>query len=96
MTRQAPTHHDGSVPLRRVVAAVLEQVGVLTGRRPDGVSGVRRTDDGWQLTVDVVDLERIPATTSVLATLEVEADADGNVIQYERVRRYYRNAADDS
>jgi hypothetical protein len=77
-----------------VTRTAVGQLAALTGRRPDGVSGVRRTEDGWRLSIDVVELERVPATTSMLATFEVETDSDGNLVSYERVRRFPRNASE--
>jgi Gas vesicle synthesis protein GvpO len=70
---------------------VVEQLAVLTGRAADGVSRLEPTEDGWLLHTEVVDLERAPPTTSVLATYEVRADHDGEVTPYERIGRYTRN-----
>jgi hypothetical protein len=67
----------------------------LTGQQVEGVSGVQRQEDGWRISVDVLEVPRIPDTTSLLATYEVELDADGKLLQYRRVRRYRRGAADD-
>ncbi|MER5968319.1 gas vesicle protein GvpO [Streptomyces sp. NPDC002055] len=61
----------------------------------EGVSAVRRTDEGWLVSVDVLEVPRIPDTTSLLATYEVELDRDGEMLQYRRVRRYRRGASDD-
>ena len=66
----------------------------LTGQPAERVSGVRRTEDGWSILVDVVDLERVPSTTSVLSTYRVDADADGGLTGYERVRRFTRASTD--
>lgn len=67
----------------------------MTGRRVDSVSGLHRSDDGWDLTIEVVELERIPASTSVLGTYEATLLDDGSLAEFERVRRYYRNQASD-
>lgn len=61
----------------------------------EGVSAVTRTDDGWCVAVDVLELPRIPDTTSLMATYEVEIDRSGELLQYRRVRRYRRGTADD-
>ncbi|URM92449.1 gas vesicle protein [Streptomyces sp. MRC013] len=71
-----------------------EQLAQLTGREPESVSSFHRTDDGWRLTVEVVELSRIPDTTSLLASYEVELDQDGGLTGYRRVRRYERGRAD--
>lgn len=61
----------------------------------EGVSGVRKGEDGgWIVDVDVLEVARIPDTTSLLATYEVELDADGELSQYRRTARYRRGGAD--
>ncbi|RKN09364.1 gas vesicle protein [Streptomyces radicis] len=67
----------------------------LTGHSVDGVSAVHREEDGWRVCVDVLEVPRIPDTTSLMATYEVELDEDGRLRQYRRVRRYRRCATDD-
>ncbi|MFD5898431.1 gas vesicle protein [Streptomyces sp. NPDC060366] len=66
----------------------------LIRHRAEGVSAVSRNDDGWHVDVDVLELPRIPDTTSLLATYEVDIDEDGSLLQYRRVRRYRRGQAD--
>jgi len=41
--------------------------------------------------VEIVELERVPRTTDILATYAVEIDGEGKLIAYDRVNRYYRN-----
>ena len=77
--------------MREVVERGRREVEYLTGRPVDSVSSVHRADRGWLLTIELVELERIPASTSVLASYDVELDADGSLTGYERTRRYYRN-----
>ncbi|OMI39781.1 gas vesicle synthesis family protein [Streptomyces sparsogenes DSM 40356] len=54
-----------------------------------------RVEDGWRVNVDVVEVARIPDTTSLLATYEVDIDERGELRAYRRVRRYRRGSADD-
>lgn len=67
----------------------------LIGHPTEGVSAVRRVDDGWCVVVDVLELPRIPDTTSLLASYEVQLDQDGELLEYCRVRRYRRGSADE-
>ncbi|GHA43527.1 gas vesicle protein [Streptomyces tauricus] len=67
----------------------------LIGHPTEGVSAVRRDDDGWCVVVDVLELPRIPDTTSLLASYEVRLDQDGELMEYRRVRRYRRGSADE-
>jgi hypothetical protein len=73
----------------------LEQIAELTGKETEGISGVNPSDDGWIVTMDVVEDRRIPSTSDVLATYEAELDADGELISYRRLRRYARGRGDD-
>ena len=59
------------------------------------VVGVRKTDDGWVVTVEVLEIGRVPETTDVLASYEVSVDKEGDVTGYHRVRRYLRAQVED-
>ncbi|MBI0297612.1 gas vesicle protein [Streptomyces sp. PRKS01-29] len=72
-----------------------DQLASLIVHEPEGVSGVARHEDGWLVSVDVLEVARIPDTTSLLATYEVRIDERGELQEYRRVRRYRRGAADD-
>jgi hypothetical protein len=78
-----------------VTRAAMTQLAALTGRRADTVSAIERTDAGWRVEVELVELERVPATTNVLATYEAEFDAECGLVGYRRLRRYFRNAAEE-
>lgn len=75
--------------------AACESLDGLLGHPAEGVSAVRRSDDGWCVVVDVLEVPRIPDTTSLLASYEVQLDEDGELMEYRRVRRYRRGAADE-
>ena len=60
------------------------------GKTAEGISGLQRTDDGWNVQVEVLELSRVPNTTDVLASYEVEVDGEGELMGYRRVRRYVR------
>ncbi|MCS0599986.1 gas vesicle protein [Streptomyces sp. LP11] len=70
------------------------QLAELTGMTPESVSSFERTDEGWALEVEVLELERVPDTMSLMASYQVELDAHGQLTGYRRVRRYERGRAD--
>jgi hypothetical protein len=72
----------------------LEQIAELTGKEPEGVTGVERADDGWVVTVEVIEDRRVPSSTDVLAMYETSLDADGELESYRRIRRYSRGSGD--
>jgi hypothetical protein len=73
----------------------LEQIAGLTGKEPEGVTGVAKDEDGWVVTVEVVEDRRIPSSTDILATYEAQLDPDGELDSYRRTRRYSRGRGDD-
>lgn len=89
-----PSAPRASAPKRvtatQVAARAAQQLLELTGREAEGVTGLERSDDGWKVRVEVVEVRRIPDTTDVLALYEVEVDEDGDLTGYRRLRRYAR------
>jgi len=74
----------------RVAAEASRQLAELTGKEVEGVTGLHRSDDGWQVEVEVLELRRVPGTTDVLATYEVDVDESGDLQGYRRSHRYVR------
>ncbi|MFJ6071819.1 gas vesicle protein [Streptomyces sp. NPDC093065] len=70
------------------------QLAELTGMQAESVSSFEQTDEGWALEVEVLELERVPDTMSLMASYQVELDAEGQLTGYRRVRRYERGRAD--
>jgi hypothetical protein len=66
----------------------------LRGVEAESVSGLTRTPNGWTVTLEVLELRRIPESTDVLASYEVELDDDGKLLRFERGRRYHRSQAE--
>src|SRR6187551_1314654 len=77
---------SGAQMARAAQQAVLD----LTGKVPESVTALERSDEGWRVAVDVMELERIPSTTDVMATYEVSLDEQGELQGYRRVHRYLR------
>jgi hypothetical protein len=88
--RRNPVPGASAGDVKGIVRQAREQLEELQGRPVESISGIERTRDGWTIDLEVVELSRIPETTDVLATYEVELDADGNLRRYTRRRRYHR------
>ncbi|MFI1766623.1 gas vesicle protein [Streptomyces sp. NPDC020800] len=82
--------HSAAWAMRRA-AGQLEE---LLGRGPESVSAIKPTEEGWEADVEVLELERVPETTSVLGTYHVTLDEEGDLLAYERTRRYTRGQID--
>lgn len=84
------------VPMRQVVLRAAGELQELIGRDPESVVGVERLDgDEWKIQVEVVESQRIPDTTSILAVYEVLADSNGSLVSYRRADRYVRGKFDE-
>jgi hypothetical protein len=62
----------------------------LLGKEPEMVSGISRRNGSWALTVEVVDVHRIPDSTDILSSYEVVVDNDGDLLRLEHRGRYRR------
>jgi len=80
---------------REVIEHARGQLEEMMGRAVEAVLGMQRDGEGWLVTVQVVELQRVPASTDVLGSYEVNVDGDGVVVGYRRTRRYFRNQADE-
>jgi hypothetical protein len=80
---------------RKLVERAREQLQALRGVDAESVSSLAHGYDGWTVTLEVVEVSRIPPSTDVLASYEVVLDDDGKLVRYGRTRRYYRAQADD-
>lgn len=78
-----------------VTRNAMDQLSMLTNRSVEGVSRLEHDDDGWIFQVELIELDRIPDSTSVVASYETHTDEEGNVVSYKRTRRYTRNQAGD-
>lgn len=67
-----------------------EQLVQLTGLKPDTMSAIAKDEQGWHVMVEMVEMKRIPDGRDVLATYESLLDNEGNLLSYQRTRRYLR------
>ncbi|MFF2385628.1 gas vesicle protein [Streptomyces sp. NPDC058108] len=85
-------------PVKRSAAWAMRsaagQLEELLGRTPESVSAIKPTEEGWEADVEVLELERVPETTSVIGTYHVTLSARGELVAYEQTRRYTRGQID--
>lgn len=85
----------------QLVGRARQQMEELFGKPVEAVSGFEQSegngdggDKGWTVTLELLELPRIPDTTSLLGTYEATLDSDGNLLGAKRTRRYPRNQSD--
>ncbi|WP_328345554.1 gas vesicle protein [Streptomyces violaceus] len=87
------TAEDRPSPME-VLRQARGQLAELTGMSAESVSSFEQTEEGWALEVEVLELERVPDTMSLMASYQVELDSQGQLTGYRRVRRYERGRSD--
>ena len=78
-----------------VVRRAKQQLEELTGRPAEAVLGFERSDGGWQVKLEVLELHRVPETMDVMGCYEVELDDHCRLVRAERTSRYHRSQGAD-
>lgn len=89
-----PAHGASSDRLRRVADTARDLLEELSGAEVEAVSALDRRGAGWRVTLEAVEVRRVPDSTDVLASYEVDLDGDCELIRYERRGRYSRSQSD--
>lgn len=83
----------GNGQVRSAAAAAriaVREITALTGRPPNNIVAIRRSEDGWCVEVELVETRRIPDSADILAVYQTELDGHGELMSYRRTRRYLR------
>lgn len=80
--------------LAEIATQARELLRSVRGVEAESVSGLSRTSSGWKVTLEVVELRRIPESTDLLASYEVDLDGEGKFLGFSRGRRYNRSQAE--
>lgn len=78
---------------RDIAERAVEQMQNLIDRKIEAVTGIAKDGSEWTVTLEVLELERVPSTTDVLGKYEVTLDKDGELTGLQRTRRYPRAEA---
>ena len=89
----AGSNEDGRLSAAELGQAALTTVEELTGYQPEAVTGLEWDGELWRVTVDALEMSRIPNTTDVLGEYEIQLDDQGTLRGYRRTRRFVRGAA---
>ena len=92
--RRSARSTRSSMTAAEAARAALRQIAELTAKQPEGVTGVERTEDGWTVGIELVEDQRIPSSSDILATYEIAIGPEGEMESYRRIRRYARGRGD--
>jgi ADP-ribose pyrophosphatase YjhB (NUDIX family) len=70
------------------------ELAEITGLEAEAVTSLERVEDGtWMVTVQMLELSRVPDTDDILGSYEAQFDENGELLGYRRLRRYPRSLA---
>jgi hypothetical protein len=72
----------GSIP--QIMEKVKSEVQRLIGLKLNSVVGITKRDEGWKVTVEMVEKESIPSSMDILGIYEVYLDKNGEIEGFER------------
>ena len=89
----ADSKRNSKSEFQDIAERAVEQMQNLMDRKIEAVTGLAKDGDGWTVTLEVLELERVPSTTDVIGKYEVTLDNDGELTGLERTRRFPRAEA---
>lgn len=87
---------NGTLTAAELGKAAMTTVRELTGYEPEAVTALEWDGEFWQVSVDVLELARIPNTTDVMGEYHVRLDEGGTLRGYRRERRFQRSQAESA
>jgi hypothetical protein len=75
----------GAINLKEAIGNAIEQLTLLLHLEVSSVVGARKSEDGWHLTIELIERKAIPDTQDLLGTYEVSLDNYGELTSYERI-----------
>jgi len=93
----AKSDDNGRLSAHELSQAALTTVEELTGYEPEAITGLEwdGEEDLWQVTVDVLELSRVPSTTDMIGQYVVQLDEGGTLRGYKRTARFQRCQSQD-
>jgi len=70
--------------LNEVINAAKDQLQSILTLDVANVVAASKTDDGWNVKIELVERKAIPDTQDLLGTYDVILDEEGNIVSYER------------
>ncbi len=58
----------------------------LINLKPSSVMGISRNEDGWIVTIEMIEKKSIPDSMDILGCYEVTLDGSGSIRDFSRVR----------
>ena len=82
-----------TVAMSDMVEKVRQEFHTLTNLELGSTVAARKDTNGWHVQVEAIEKESIPDSQDILANYELNADENGNVVDFARIGLRRRNDA---
>jgi hypothetical protein len=82
---------QGRLSAAQLAQRARRELAEITGLEAESVIAFERADDTWRVTVELLELSRVPETEDLLGIYEANLDENGELLGYRRLRRYPRS-----
>ncbi|MBI2912300.1 MAG: gas vesicle protein [Chloroflexi bacterium] len=79
-----------ALAMTEVAERAKRQLAEVTGFKSVAAVGSYRDAKGWHVSVDMLEMARLPDSTDLLGTYEVDLDEEGNMVRFEKRRAHLR------
>jgi hypothetical protein len=73
-----------ALTVAEAVEKAKKQLSDLIERKPSSVAAVSKDEEGWHITLEMLERKAIPDHMDLLATYKVLLDEEGNVVKFDR------------
>ena len=86
----APPVAPAALTMAQVIESTRQHLAMLK-LKVSAVTAVSRVDDGWRVTAELLERKAVPDTSDLLGVYDLQLDAAGNVLRYERTHMRRRS-----
>jgi len=76
--------------MKNLAERAKEQLAEVTGFSPVAAVGGFKDEKGWHISVDMLEMARLPESTDIIGTYVVSLDPEGNMVKFEKKRARLR------
>lgn len=69
---------------KEIIEKAKKELSDLTGFKFPGAIGIKKEDEGWLVTIEVIEKDSIPSAMDILGTYDVHINKTGSMVSYER------------
>ncbi len=81
--------------MAEIIKNARSELNNLTGLEISSTVSAEKEEDGWMVTMEVIEKHSIPDGMDILAIYDTRLDNEGNMLEFKRVRMRKRIDTDD-